>query len=63
MGSALGHDPHLRGGDVKYGNGRPHEAYGVHLTRRVSMDVGVPGHEWPLLIAGLVREDGVCVVQ
>ena len=26
VGSALGHDPHLRGGDVHYGDGGPHEA-------------------------------------
>ena len=31
--------------------------------RRVSVDVGVRGHEWPLLIAVVVCQDGVRVVQ
>ena len=49
---ALGHDLHLCWGDVNYGDGGSREALGVHLARRVSVDVGVRGHEWPLLIAG-----------
>ena len=51
VGVALGHDPRLCWGDIHYGDGGPHEAQGVHLACRVSLDVGVRGHEWPLLIA------------
>ena len=63
VGVALGHDLHLRWGDIHYGDGGPHEAQGGHLACRVSVDVGVRGHEWPLLIAVVVRQDGVCVVR
>ena len=38
-------------------------AQGVHLACRASVDVGVCGHEWPLLIAVVVCQDGVCVVR
>ena len=62
-GVALGHDLHLRWGDVNYGDGGSHEAQGVHLARRVSMDVGVRGDEWPLLITVVVCQDGVRVVR
>ena len=62
VGVALGHDLHLRWGDVYYGDGGSHKAQGVHLACRVSVDVGVRGHEWPLLIAVVVRQDGVRVV-
>ena len=51
------------GGYTQYGDGGPHEAQGVHLACRVSVDVGVWGHEWPLLIAVVVYQDGVCVVR
>ena len=50
-------------GDIHYGDGCPHEAQGVHLACWVSVDVGVRGHEWPLLIAVVVCQDGVCVVR
>ena len=30
---------------------------------RVLVEVGVGGQEWPLLIAVVVRQDGVCVVR
>ena len=63
VGVALGHDLHLRWGDVNYGDGGSHRAQGVHLARRVSVDVGVRGNEWPLLIAVVVRQDGVRVVR
>ena len=63
VGVALGHDPHLCWGDIHYGDGGPHEAQGVHLACRVSVDVGVRGHEWPLLIAVVVCQDGVHVVR
>ena len=59
-GVALGHDLHLRWGD---GDGGSDEAQGVHLACRVSVDVGVRGHEWPLLISVVVRQDGVRVVR
>ena len=63
VGVTLGHDVHLRWGNVYYGDGGFHEAQGVHLACRVSSDVGVRGHEWPLLIAVVVRQDGVGVVR
>ena len=63
VGVALGHDPHLCWGDIHYGDGGPQEAQVVHLACRVSVDVGVRGHEWPLLIAVLVCQDGVRVVR
>ena len=63
VGVARGHDPHLRWGDVYYTDGGSNEAQGVHLPCRVSVDVGVHGHEWPLLIAVVVRQDGVRVVR
>ena len=62
VGVALSHDPHLCWGDIHYGDGGPYEAHGVHLACRVSVDVGVRGHEWPLLIAVVVCQDGVRVV-
>ena len=63
VGVALGHDLHLCWGDIHYGDGGPYEAQGVHLACRASVDVGVCGHEWPLLIAVVVCQDGVCVVR
>ena len=63
VGVALGHDLHLRWGDIHYGDGGPPEAQGVHLACRVSVDVGVRGHKWPMLIAVVVRQDGVRVVR
>ena len=51
VGVPLGHDLHLCWGDICYCDGAPHEAQGIHLARRVSVDVAVRGHEWPLLIA------------
>ena len=60
---ALGQDPHLCWGDIHYGDGGPDGPQGVHLACRVSMDVGVRGHEWPLLIAVVVCQDGVRVVR
>ena len=63
VGCTLSHDSHLRGGDVHYRDGGPHEALGVHLACRVPSDVGVRGHKWPLLFAMVVRQDGVCVVR
>ena len=63
VGVALGHDLHLCWGDIHYGDGGPYEAQGVHLACRASVDVGVCGHEWPLLIAVVVCEDGVRVVR
>ena len=44
VGVTLGHDLHLRWGDVYYGDGGSHEAQGVHFACRVSVDVGVCGH-------------------
>ena len=61
VGVALGHDLHLRWGDLYYGDGASQRAQGVHPTCRVSVDVR--GHEWPLLIAVVVRQDGVRVVR
>ena len=43
--------------------GAPHEAQGVHLACRVSVDVGVRDHEWPLLIAVVVCQDGMRVMR
>ena len=63
VGVAPGHDLHLRWGDIHYGDSGPHEAQGVHLACRVSVDVGVRGHEWPLLIAVVVCQDGLRVVR
>ena len=62
VGVALGHDLHLRWGDVYYGDGGSNEAQGVHLACLVSVDVGLHGYEWPLLIAVVVHQDGVHVV-
>ena len=39
VGVALGHDLHLRWGDVYYGDGGSHEAQGVHLACRMSVNV------------------------
>ena len=63
VGVALGHDLHLCWADIHYGDGGPYEAQGVHLACRVSVDVGVCGHEWPLLVAVVVCQDGVRVVR
>ena len=63
VGVALGHDLHLCLGDIHYGDGGPHEAQGVEIARRVSVDVSVRGHEWPLLIAVVVCQDVVRVVR
>ena len=63
VGAAVGNDLHLRSGIVYYGDGGSYEAQGVHLACRVSVDVGVHGHRCPLLIAVVVRQDGVRVVR
>ena len=63
LGFAWGHDCHVSGGDVHYGDRGSHEAQGVHFPCRPPVDVGVRGHKWPLLIAMVVCQDGVCVVR
>ena len=40
VGVALGHDLHLRWGDIYDGDGGLHKAQGVHLACRMLVDVG-----------------------
>ena len=61
VGSALGHDVYLCGGDLYYGDGGFYQVQGIRLPCRVPVDVGVSGYQWPWLIAVLVCQDGVCL--